>query len=449
MNDKVLPHANPEAILAPSDGTLGYMTGFGNHFSTEAVRGALPIGRNSPQQAPLGLYAEQLSGSAFTAHRPANRRTWFYRILPSVKHTTGFRAADAGLLRTAPCRDENTQPFSPMRWNPVPLPDEPTTFLEGIRTISTAGDAQMGAGMAAHVYVANRDMQDQYFYNADGEMLIVPQLNRLTIATECGVLELAPGEIAVIPRAMKFQVHLPDGTARGYICENYGAMLDLPGRGPIGANCLANERDFLTPVAAYQDTETPCQLYSKALGKLYVADLAASPLDVVAWHGNLAPYKYDLSRFSTIGSISYDHPDPSIFTVLSSPSDSPGTANIDFVIFPDRWLVMEDTFRPPWYHSNIMSEFMGLIHGVYDAKPGGFSPGAMSLHNMMIPHGPDRQAFESASTKDLAPEKLSGTMAFMFETRYPLNPTAFGSQPQGLDLAYPDCWQDLPRQFKR
>ncbi len=447
MNDSVIAPTAAEAVLSPSDGSCSYMTGFGNHFSTEAVRGALPIGRNSPQKAPMGLYAEQLSGTAFTAHRPANRRTWFYRILPSVRHSIGFRAVETGLLKTAPCRNENSQPFSQMRWHPIELPNEPTTFIEGIRTVSKAGDAQMGAGMAAHDYVANRSMEQQYFYNADGEMLIVPQLNRLTIATECGVLDIAPGEIAVIPRGMKMQVLLPDGTARGYICENYGAMLDLPGRGPIGANALANERDFLTPVAAYQDMAKPCQLYAKALGKLYVADLEYSPLDVVAWHGNLTPYKYDLARFNTIGSISYDHPDPSIFTVLSSPSDTPGTANIDFVIFPERWLVMEDTFRPPWYHSNIMSEFMGLVQGVYDAKPGGFSPGAMSLHNMMVPHGPDRQAFETASTKDLTPEKLTGTMAFMFETRYPLNPTAYGSQPDGIDVDYPSCWQDLPRHF--
>ncbi len=448
MNDAVIQATRREAVLSPADGSLAYMTGFGNHFSTEAVVGALPIGRNSPQQAPLGLYAEQLSGSAFTAPRQANRRTWFYRILPSVKHTTGFVPVASGLIRTAPCRDENSQPFSQLRWNPVAIPAEPTTFVQGIRTISTAGDAQMGAGMAAHVYVANRSMDGQYFTNADGEMLIVPQQNRLSIATECGVLEVAPGEIVVIPRGMKMQVMLPDGPARGYICENYGAMLELPYRGPIGANCLANERDFLTPVAAYQDVQQPCQLFAKALGQLYVTELAASPLDVVAWHGNLAPYKYALERFATIGSISYDHPDPSIFTVLSSPSDSPGTANIDFVIFPDRWLVMEDTFRPPWYHSNVMSEFMGLIEGVYDAKPGGFVPGGMSLHNMMIPHGPDREAFDKASTKDLSPEKISSTMAFMFETRYPLNPTAYGSKPDGLDTAYPDCWADLQRRFK-
>lgn len=441
--------AGREAVLAPADGSLAYMTGFANHFATEAVAGALPVGHNSPQRAPLGLYAEQLSGSAFTAPRGANRRTWFYRILPSVKHTAGgFKPVDRGLVRTAPCRDENTQPFGQMRWPPIELPEAPTNFIEGIRTVVTAGDAQMGAGMASHIYTANRSMSDEYFFNADGEMLIVPQLNRLHIATECGVLEVEPGEIAVLPRGMKFQVALPDGQARGYICENYGALLGLPERGPIGANSLANERDFLTPVAAYQDRAGPCRLYAKSLGELYVTDIDHSPLDVVAWHGNLVPYKYNLARFNTIGSISYDHPDPSIFTVLTSQSDTPGTANVDFVIFPDRWLVMEDTFRPPWYHSNVMSEFMGMVHGVYDAKPGGFAPGAMSLHNMLIPHGPDADAFDAASAAELAPQKLSDTLAFMFETRYPLVPTAYGSDPARLDTGYPDCWATLKRHFR-
>lgn len=436
-----------EAVLSPADGSIALMPGFGNHFATEAVDGALPIGQNSPQQAPLGLYAEQLSGTAFTAPRASNRRTWFYRIMPSVKHTAGFKPLASDWLRTAPCRDENQQPFCQLRWNPTELPSEPTNFVQGIRTIGCAGDAPMGAGMAVHVYVANQSMQDDYFFNADGELLIVPQLNRLQVATECGVLNVAPGEIIVVPRAMKFQVKLPDGSARGYICENYGSALELPERGPIGSNCLANERDFLTPVAAYEDTEKSCRLIAKSLGQLYQTELTHSPLDVVAWHGNLVPYKYDLSRFATIGSISYDHPDPSIFTVLTSASDTPGTANVDFVIFPERWLVMENTFRPPWYHSNVMSEFMGLIHGVYDAKPGGFVPGSMSLHNTMIPHGPDREAFEKATAKELTPEKLSGTMAFMFETRYPIYPTRYGSTPEGLDVDYVNCWQDLKRHF--
>lgn len=438
-----------EAVRSPQDGALAYMTGFGNSFATEAVPGALPIGRNSPQRAPEGLYAEQLSGTAFTAPRHANKRTWFYRIRPSVKHSRDFRPIDPGLIRTAPCRDESDLSIAQLRWRPIEMPAEPCDFLEGLRTISTCGDAHMLTGMAAHAYVCNRSMGRRYFYNADGEMLIVPQLNAIEVFTECGRLTVAPGEIVVVPRGMKFKVDLPFGPARGYVCENYGAYLTLPERGPIGANCLANPRDFLTPVAAYEDLEVPCELVVKAQGRLYSAEMPQSPLDVVSWHGNFAPYKYDLRRFSPVGSVLFDHPDPSIYTVLTSPSEIPGTANIDFVIFPERWVVMENSFRPPWYHMNVMSEFMGLIYGVYDAKPDGFVPGGMSLHNGLIAHGPDNDAFVKASNKKLEPERLSGTLAFMFETRYPLAPTAYASSLELLDKDYPACWDGLERHFAK
>ena len=175
--------------------------------------------------------------------------------------------------------------------------------------------------------------------------------------------------------------------SRGFICENYGASFKLPERGPIGANCLANSRDFKTPVAWYEDKEEKSFFYLKTGGALWRCEIGHSPLDVVAWHGNCAPYKYNLRNFVTIGSISSDHPDPSIFTVMTAPSDTPGMANIDLVIFPERWLVAEDTFRPPWYHVNIMSEFMGLLYGQYDAKPFGFTPGGASLHNSMMQIG--------------------------------------------------------------
>jgi homogentisate 1,2-dioxygenase len=426
---------------------LRYQTGFLGTHETEALDGALPIGRNSPQRAPYGLYAEQLSGTAFTAPRATNRRTWFYRIRPSALHATGFDPVDAGLIRTAPCRDESNMPIGQLRWNPIPIPDEPLDFLSGLRTITTGGDAFCQVGMASHVYVATRSMENKYFYNADGELLIVPEVNGLRLRTECGVLEIAPGEICIMPKGLKFAVDLVDGPARGYICENYGAYFELPERGPIGANCLANARDFLYPCAAYEDAETPCELYVKSGGKLYKTEIPQSPLDVVAWHGNYAPCKYDLRRFSPVGSVLFDHPDPSIYTVLTSLSERPGTANVDFVIFPERWLVMEDSFRPPWYHMNVMSEFMGLIYGVYDAKPGGFVPGGMSLHNALIAHGPDAEAFENASKASLKPHKLSGTMAFMFETRYPLSPTAFASNLRLLDQRYPDCWKGLKKNF--
>lgn len=425
----------------------GYMSGFGNGFETEALPGALPVGRNSPQRCAYGLYAEQLSGSPFTAPRTTNERSWLYRIRPTVSHWGDFKPIDSGHWRTAPAPEVDV-PIAPMRWDPVPLPAAPTSFLEGIRTITTAGDAASQAGMGTHIYLITRSMSDEYFYNADGEMLFVPETGRLRICTEFGIIDIEPGEIAVIPRGVKIRVELIDGPARGYLCENYGGAFTLPERGPIGANCMANPRDFLTPVAAYEDRETPSRMVVKWGGRLLAADIGQSPLDVVAWHGNYAPYKYDLRRYSPVGPILFDHADPSIFTVLTSPSETPGTANIDFVIFPDRWLVAENTFRPPWYHMNVMSEFMGLIYGQYDAKTGGgFVPGGASLHNTMLPHGPDAQSFAKASAADLKPHKLEGTLAFMFETRFPQRVTAFAAQSHPPQSAYAGYGADIKKLF--
>jgi homogentisate 1,2-dioxygenase len=424
----------------------GYMSGFGNGFETEALPGALPVGRNSPQNCAYGLYAEQLSGSPFTAPRASNERSWLYRIRPTVRHIGRFAKVDAGDWRTAPCADHEL-PIAPLRWGPVPLPDTPQDFVAGIRTVTTCGDAAAQAGMAASLYLATRPMTDAYFWNADAEMLIVPQQGALRIATEFGVIEAAPGEIAVIPRGVKISVDLPGGPARGYLCENYGGAFTLPERGPIGANCLANPRDFLTPIAAYQDREVPSTLTVKWGGKLWRTEIGHSPLDVVAWHGNYAPYKYDLRKFSPVGPTLFDHADPSIFTVLTAPSETPGTANVDFVIFPDRWNVTENTFRPPWYHMNIMSEFMGLVYGQYDAKPQGFQPGGFSLHNTMLPHGPDTEAFLAASSAELKPHKLTNTMAFMFEARFAQRVTAWAAQHAARQDDYAECWRDLPKRF--
>jgi len=425
---------------------LGYQSGFGNGFETEALPGALPVGRNSPQRCAYGLYAEQLSGSPFTAPRASNERSWLYRILPTVANWGSFEKADAGLWRTAPCPGADMPP-APLRWNKLPIPAEEISFLEGVRTITTAGDAGAQAGMAAHVYVVTRSMQDEYFYDADGELLFVPQQGALRLCTEFGIIGIEPGEIAVIPRGVKLRVELADGPAYGYLCENYGAALTLPERGPIGANCLANPRDFLTPVASYEDRETPSLLYVKRGGVFWRAQIARSPLDVVAWHGNYAPYKYDLRRYSPVGPVLFDHADPSIFTVLTSSSETPGTANVDFVIFPDRWLVAENTFRPPWYHMNVMSEFMGLIYGQYDAKPQGFAPGGFSLHNSMLPHGPDMDAFEAASAADLRPRKLEGTLAFMFETRFVQTVTEYAAGLAERQLEYGAYGGRLQRHF--
>jgi homogentisate 1,2-dioxygenase len=425
---------------------MNYQTGFGNGFETEALPGALPVGRNSPQRCAYGLYAEQLSGSPFTAPRASNERSWLYRIRPSVAHWGRFTRAADGNWRTAPCREADLPP-APLRWDPLPLPTTPVAFPAGLHTITTAGDAASQTGMAAHIYLLTASMRDEVFYNADGEMLFVLQLGALRFCTEFGRIEVAPGEIVVIPRGVKFRLELLDPAARGYVCENYGGTFTLPERGPIGANCLANPRDFMTPHAFYEDRDEPCTLLLKWGGALWRTELGHSPLDVVAWHGNYAPYKYDLHRFSPVGPLLFDHADPSIFTTLTAPSETPSTANVDFVIFPERWAVAENTFRPPWYHMNIMSEFMGLIEGVYDAKPAGFVPGGFSLHNCMLPHGPDAEAFARASTAALSPVRLSNTLAFMFETRLPQFVTAFAAHAPALQQTYGNYGQSMVRQF--
>jgi homogentisate 1,2-dioxygenase len=427
----------------------GYMSGFGNGFETEALPGALPIGRNSPQRCAYGLYAEQISGSPFTAPRKSNERSWLYRIRPTVHHWGKFEKVDAGLWRTAPATEVEVEvPIAPMRWNPMPIPEERLSFVEGVRTMTTAGDAGTLAGMGAHVYLVTRSMEDEYFYNADGEMLFVPQQGELRLWTEFGIIDIEPGEIAIVPRGVKLRVELRGGPARGYLCENYGGAFTLPERGPIGANCLANPRDFLTPVAAFEDRDAPSLMYVKWGGSLWRTEIAHSPLDVVAWHGNYAPYKYDVRRYAPVGPVLFDHADPSILTVLTSPSETPGTANVDLVVFSDRWLVAENTFRPPWYHMNVMSEFMGLVYGQYDAKTGGgFVPGGASLHNSMLPHGPDVDAFERASHAELKPHKLEGTLAFMFETRFPQRVTGYAAKCGALQEDYGTYGQMLAKHF--
>jgi len=426
-------------------GELGYLSGFLNEFATEALPGALPVGQNSPQRAPYGLYAEQLSGTAFTAPRGHNRRSWVYRIRPAAMHKPFTEIEQSRWLSRF---DDVPAPPNQMRWDPLPMPAAPTDFVDGMVTMGGNGspDGQRGCGI--HLYAANKSMDGRFFYNADGELLIVPQEGRLRLATEFGVMDVEPYEIAVVPRGVRFRVTLLDGTARGYVCENYGALLRLPDLGPIGSNGLANPRDFLTPVAAYEDVEGDFELVAKFGGELWRADIGHSPLDVVAWHGNYAPYKYDLRHFNTIGSISFDHPDPSIFLVLQSQSNTPGVDDIDFVIFPPRWLAMENSFRPPWFHRNIASEFMGLIHGVYDAKAEGFVPGGASLHNCMSGHGPDADTFEKASAADTSkPHKVDATMAFMFETPAVIRPTRFALETKQLQDNYYTCWQGLKKHF--
>ncbi|MBJ7444076.1 MAG: homogentisate 1,2-dioxygenase [Sphingobium sp.] len=419
---------------------MHYLPGWGNHHASEAVAGALPVGRNSPQHVPFGLYAEQLSGTAFTAPRHDNRRSWLYRMRPSAGHPPFRPYACETLIASGQVDTPNR-----LRWNPLPAAGAGVDFVDGLITVASNGDISAGTGCAVHLYAASASMVDRAFFSADGEMLILPQQGRLRIVTEMGVLEVAPLQVALIPRGVRFRVELPDGAARGYVCENHGALFRLPELGPIGSNGLANARDFEAPVAAYEDVERPTQIVQKYGGTLWVTQQDHSPFDVVAWHGNLTPCRYDLTRFNTIGTVSYDHPDPSIFTVLTSPSDTPGTANVDFVIFPPRWMVAEDTFRPPWFHRNVMSEYMGLIHGQYDAKAGGFAPGGGSLHNSMSGHGPDVDSWRKAVEAALSPHRIKDTMAFMIESRMPFRPTRWAMETALLQADYDACWQGFPK----
>ena len=431
-----------------ADDEFRYSTGFGNEFATEAVEGSLPAGRNSPQRAPLGLYAEQLSGTAFTQPRGVNRRSWVYRILPSAKHPA-FRRIDNKNLKGTPFDELEPDP-NRLRWDPLPLPgqDAPRDFVDGLFTVAGNGDIKTRAGIAVHLYAANRSMRDRYFVDSDGELLLVPELGVVIVHTELGPMRVSPGEIAVVPRGIRFRVELTDAFARGYACENFGANFTLPERGPIGANGLANERDFLVPHAAFEERGHTVQVVNKFGGNLWAADYDHSPLDVVAWHGNYVPYKYDTASYMVIGTISYDHPDPSIFTVLTSPSEAPGLANCDFVIFAPRWLVGENTFRPPWYHRNIMSEYMGLVTGEYDAKAEGFVPGGGSLHNTYASHGPDAETYARASTAELKPQKLDGTLAFMFESRWAILPTRQAMEATWRQRDYDAVWSGLTRDFR-
>ena len=416
---------------------LKYMTGFGNHFSTESVEGALPEGQNSPQKVPFGLYAEQLSGTAFTAPRNENQRSWLYRIRPSVGH------APFELSMDSHDNHDSLTPPNRMRWSARAMPEEQVDFFASVQPMMSNGSPESMSGVEIFTYAANAVLPGRYFFNADGEMLIIPESGRISLFTEMGRIELEPLEIAVIPRGVRFRVELPDGQARGYITENRGAHFRLPDLGPIGSNGLANSRDFKTPVAWAEDVEGDFELVQKYGGNLWTTRIDHSPLDVIAWHGKLAPYKYDLRRFNTMNTVSFDHPDPSIFTVLTSPTAVPGTANADFVIFPPRWMVAENTFRPPWFHRNVMSEVMGLIHGAYDAKADGFEPGGLSLHNLMGAHGPDQASWQAATEAELKPHKIDGTMAVMVESNLPYQATK-----HALDIAqkgYDAVWEGFPK----
>ncbi|CEG56658.1 homogentisate 1,2-dioxygenase [Legionella fallonii] len=413
-----------------------YLQGFGNYHHSEAVKGALPSNQNSPQQCNLGLYAEQLSGSAFTRPRYNNLRSWLYRVLPTVAQGAYYPYEKAIIN---PCAKQQSP--NPLRWSPLDTSAQLNCdFIDGLFHI--AGSYLINA----FLYYCNQSMNDKYFANNDGEMLFVPYEGEINLHTEFGCINLCPKMIAVIPRGVKFKVEVITKEARGYLCENGGNPLTLPQLGVIGANGLANPRHFRYPVAAFEHDKKETTIICKHQNHLWYASCSHSPLNVVAWHGNYAPYCYDLSLFNTLNTVSYDHPDPSIFTVLTSESDTPGVAHLDFVIFPPRWMVAEHTFRPPYFHRNIMSELMGLIYGEYDAKKNGFLKGGVSIHNRMTPHGPDLASYQVASTKELKPE-FNDSLAFMFETKEIWLITEQAKAHPSLQADYINCWQGFKAQF--
>ncbi len=419
--------------------------GFRNHHQSEALSNTLPIGQNAPQKVAHGLYAEQLSGSAFTCPRMHNLHSWLYRIRPSVVCGNTVPHARHVLFSA---EDFNfALPPIPMRWSPLSYHEhKKTDFIEGLMPVGMSG-AFTDPAAAAYLYEIQHASKETFFCNADGEFLWIPQEGELTLETEFGALSIKPGDIGLIPRGVKFRIQLHSSKARGYLCENYKTPFMLPELGPIGSNGLANTRDFIIPSAHYEDLTGEFQLITKYQQRLWLTEMKHSPLDVVAWHGNYTPCQYDLKHFNTINTVSFDHPDPSIFTVLTSPSDTLGVANLDFVIFPERWMVAEHTFRPPYFHRNIMSELMGLIYGQYDAKEEGFEPGGISLHNCMTPHGPDAFAFDKASHQDLKPQYYHGTLAFMLETRQVWHVPHHWFNHAARQLNYPECWQTLERNF--
>lgn len=430
--------------------SLSYLTGFAAELASESLPGSLPKGQNNPKKCPYGLYAEQLSGTSFTTPRVKNQRIWFYRIMPSCKHSPFKKVAGNPLLVS----DFSKMDANPnqLRWMPTPLPSskESIDFIQGLKTVGGSGSAEAKSGFAIHVYAFNKSMENKAFCNSDGDFLIVPELGSLKITTECGILELNPGEIAVIQRGHKFAVDLDSaGNRRGYVCEVYDGHFVLPDLGPIGANGLANPRDFKHPVAKYEDRECKFVLVQKFLGSLWEAECSRSPFDVVAWHGNYAPYKYDLRHFVAVNSVTIDHMDPSIFTVLTCQTAHAGVAAMDFVIFPPRMAVQKNTFRPPYYHRNIMTEYMGNIMGKYEAKPEGFLPGGGSLHSCMVGHGPDAATFDKCSeSKDDSPVQMpEEAMAFMFESTYAMRLTDWALKTAPQDKNYHKCWDGLKKKF--
>lgn len=405
-----------------------YLEGFGNYHHSEAFPGANPIGMNSPQKPALGLLTERISGSSFTAPRDHNLQTWLYRTVSSLSHS------EYTLYGTEDSTTGHITPNSYL-WPSFQTSDDDWTSQ---RLLSSTGDANTKTGLAIRLYAISKDMQpNTVFSSLDGDMLIIPQAGgSLDIQTELGKLLVRPNEIAVIPRGVRHRITLPNGPTRGYICELFQGHFRLPELGPIGSCSLANQRDFQIPTAIYDgkleaDIAVPNRgsdwtIISRMASKLWSCTQDHTPFDVAGWHGTFYPYKYDLGRFSILGSILFDHPDPSIFTVLTAPSNrEPGTSVVDFAIIPPRWNMMEDTYWPPYYHRNTMSEFSGPI--VYDQahewhKEHSFKPYGAQLNGTMTAHGPSKEVHQAARESDLKPKKvgMEGLTIFLLETECPM-----------------------------
>ncbi|KAF8579366.1 homogentisate 1,2-dioxygenase [Ramaria rubella] len=427
-----------------------YQTGFGNRFASDAIPGTLPLGQNNPQRCKYGLYAEQVTGTAFVAPRCENQNAWLYRIRPAVAHD-GFTA-----LARNPDLESNFLPANPrislsasqLSWQPIGIPSVETDFIDGLKTVAGCGDSSLREGLAVHLYAANVSMGKKAFVNTDGDFLIVPSQGRLDIQTEFGKLMVRPGEIVVIQRGIRFKVSLPNGPSHGYIQEVFGAHYELPELGPLGANGLANARDFEYPVASFDIDQTPWDIVYKVSGSLHLCKQRHTPFDVVAWHGNYVPYKYALEKLITVGSLTRDHIDPSIFCVLTARSKTAGTPLADFLAYGPRWDVAYNTFRPSYYHRNAASELLGLIYGAYPGRAG-FQPGGLNFTPPFSPHGPTSGPFKAASEAELKPQWISvGSLAFMFESSMTLALTEYAiKRANTMRPVDPKTWEGLKPLF--
>jgi homogentisate 1,2-dioxygenase len=424
--------------------------GFCNFHESETLPGALPVDQNSPRSSPYGLYAEQLNATGFVAPREANRRSWMYRIRPSAE-----QGPLAPLAHERLRGDFSGEPVEAnlAGWGPLPFPASPTDFVDGLATLGGAGSPSSRRGYAVHLYAANRGMEDRCFSDADGDLLLLPEEGSLTLLTELGVLQVHPGQLALVPRGVRFSVLLGGSRARGYVGESFGRPFSLPERGPVGANGLADARHFRGPVARHEERLCPgYRVTVKLGGALFEATQDHSPFDVVAWHGNHFPTVYDLAAFSPAGNARVDHIDPSIHTVLTSPLDEAGANGLDLVVFTPRWDATEHTFRPPYFHRNVATELNGIIREVASAGSP-FARGCCFLTPSFTPHGVlatgvERTLALDDERADQARRSADSSLWFQFESTLPFSPTAWArTAPNRVD-DWPLVWGAYRRHFR-